>query len=136
MESLILLAVRQPAKARKRKVVVLVDDDPPTLRALLRALRDEPYTVLGTSDPQQALKWIGEREVHVVLSDQRMPGMQGTELLARVREESPRTTCAILTGYADLPEVTEALGRGVREVIAKPWDHETLRDKIRGWLEA
>ena len=117
-------------------MVILVDDDPPTLRALRRALRDEPYTILATTDPSEVLRWIGERDVDLLLSDHRMPGMLGTELLARVRENSPRTTCVLLTGYADTPEVAEALGRGVREVVSKPWDHEDLRGKIRGWLEA
>ncbi len=114
--------------------MVLVDDDRPTLRSLQRALRDEPYRLLATADPRQALEWVGAREVRLVLSDHRMPSMAGTELLARVREASPRTTCVLLTGYADTPEVAEALGRGVREVVAKPWDHETLRRKILEWL--
>jgi DNA-binding NtrC family response regulator len=119
---------------KERHVVVLVDDNPEVLSALRRALRREPYQVLTTSLPAQALRWVEAIDVSAVVSDQRMPDMTGTELLGRVAQRSPATTGVILTAYG--PEAAtepEAL-RSVECIIAKPWDDAMLRTTIREFL--
>src|SRR5688572_29073482 len=98
-----------PLKAGRRPVVLCVDDDPPVLAAIRRLLRHAPYEIVSASDPVEALALIGEREIDLVIADQRMPAMMGTELLKAVRERSPRTLGVILTGHADLTDIASAM---------------------------
>src|SRR2546430_5919127 len=83
-----------------RHMVVLVDDEPEILSALKRSLAREPYLILTTSRPREALRWVESLDVSAVVSDERMPDMTGTELLARVSARSPATARIILTAYA------------------------------------
>ena len=119
---------------KERHVVVLVDDDPEVLSALRRALRREPYQVLTTTRPAEALKWAEAIDVSAVVSDHRMPGMTGTELLGRIAERSPATMGVILTAFG--PEAAEQMGmlQTVECIIAKPWDDAMLRSAIRDFL--
>lgn len=134
MGTLALLAVRRTPPRTLKPVVILVDDDPATLRALRRMLRNEACELLVTTRPQQALRWTREREVRLVLSDQRMPEMLGTELLTRIRDGSPCTVRVLLTGYPDAPEIVDGLQVGIWEVVAKPWEDGEIRRRIRAWL--
>ena len=108
--------------------VLVVDDDAATLSALRRALRSETYTLLSTDDPFKALEWVKSREIGVVIADEIMPGLLGTELLAAVRQSSPDTATVLLTGYPK-PEV---LFRGFQQrvdlMLAKPWGDRALRE--------
>ncbi len=114
--------------------VILVDDDPAALRALRRALEEEPCELLTTDRPHQALEWLREGDAALVISDQRMPGMAGHELLQRVLERSAKTACILLTAWPDAPEAAWLLGRGVRRILAKPWDVAELRRVVRSCL--
>ena len=70
--------------------------------------------------------------MQVVISDQRMPDMSGTEFLSRVRQLYPQTVRLVLTGYTDLESVTDAINRGaIYKFLTKPWDDDQLRDQIR-----
>lgn len=121
----------------RRPVVLCVDDDPPVLSAIRRLLRHEPYELIATSDPRDALERIGERKVDLVIADQRMPAMMGTELLKTVRERSPQTIGVILTGHADLGDITDAMAAGaVDRLVKKPWDDAGFRELISGLLSA
>src|SRR5436190_6768046 len=98
-------------------VVVVVDDEPASLAAVQRSLREEPYEVLTTREPEQALKWVDTRAVSAVITDQRMPSMAGTELLERVSRKSPATVRIILTAYAGPTLRKPGVGRAVECVI-------------------
>jgi response regulator RpfG family c-di-GMP phosphodiesterase len=115
-------------------LVVCVDDEPAILSALTRALRHEPYRVMTTGSPETVLEWLGSRDVSVIISDQRMPGVQGTELLEEVRRRSPETARIILTAYPE--EVFQS--KGVRSrtecLISKPWDGTLLKRTLRQLL--
>ena len=118
----------------ERHVVLCVDDEPAILSALKRSLRAEPYELLTTESPQNALKWVGTRDVSLIITDQRMPGMEGTELLEEISKCSPSTARIILTAYPG-----DTLGRPrVRHwtecMISKPWDNGMLRKTIRQLL--
>ena len=115
-------------------VVVVVDDEPASLAAVQRSLRGEPYEVLATREPEQALKWVDTRQVSAVITDQLMPAMAGTELLDRVSRTSPATVRIILTAYAGPTLRKPGVGRTVECVIAKPWDAEMLRRALRGFF--
>jgi len=121
-------------RLRERHVVVLVDDEPEVLSALRRSLRREPYQVLSTSRPGEALRWIESIDVSAVVSDERMPEMTGTELLSRVTARSPATSRIILTAYGGEVARVPNLRRSIECVIAKPWDDAMLRSALREFL--
>ncbi|MEO8673358.1 MAG: response regulator [Tahibacter sp.] len=106
--------------------VLLIDDEERILRSLSLLLRSR-YEVLATTDAAQALRWVRERIVHVVVSDQRMPQISGVDLLRQVREHAPRTMRILLTGYADLAAVEAAVNDGeIFRFLEKPWDAQAL----------
>ncbi|HVE40032.1 MAG TPA: response regulator [Planctomycetota bacterium] len=115
----------------ERHVVVCVDDEPAILSALRRSLRAEPYDVLTTEDPESALCWVRTRDVSLVISDQRMPGMAGTELLEKVSKRSPSTARMLLTAFAGDTMGTPWLRHWAECMISKPWDNRMLRKTIR-----
>lgn len=107
--------------------VLVVDDESSTLRALQRLLRREPYRLLATDRPEEALAWVGEHDVRVVLCDHRMPGMPGLELLREIRRRSPRTICMLFTACTEREIVTSP---DIDVVVAKPWDDDQLKAAI------
>ena len=118
-----------------KHLLICVDDDPPVLSAIRRLLRHEPYEIITTVDPHEALACIGSRKVDLVIADQRMPAMAGTDLLKAVRERSPDTVGVILTGHADLSDVASAMNDGaVDRLIKKPWDDAGFRALIQTLL--
>jgi len=118
----------------RRHVVILVDDDLSTLRSLERLLHHDPYEVLTTFRPEQALAWVTQREVSLVLADHHMPDMSGTEMLTGVRQVKPGTTCVMLTAFKDRVFLSEEARSWVREIIEKPWDNRQLKKTIRNLL--
>jgi diguanylate cyclase (GGDEF)-like protein/PAS domain S-box-containing protein len=120
--------------------VLLVDDEANILSALKRLLRREGYHVLTAESGQAALAILAREPVKVIVSDQRMPTMSGTELLARVRMIYPQTVRMVLSGHSEIAAVTDAINLGaVYKYLNKPWDDEALknevRDAIRHWNE-
>lgn len=112
--------------------LLLVDDEPHILSSLTRLLRREGYTIFSTTSPVEAFELLAKHPIQVVLSDQRMPEMSGTEFLARVRQLYPDTIRMVLTGYTDLESVTSAINRGaIYKFLTKPWDDDQLREQIR-----
>lgn len=112
--------------------LLLVDDEPNILNALSRLLRREGYSTLTARSPQEAFEVLAKHPVQVVISDQRMPDMSGTEFLSRVRQLYPATVRLVLTGYTDLESVTDAINRGaIYKFLTKPWDDDQLREQIR-----
>ena len=106
--------------------ILLVDDEAENLKALERTLRAH-FDIALTTDPFEALDWAKEEEFAVVVSDQRMPGMLGTELLARIAERHPCTTRVILTGYTDSAEMLDAINRAeIWRYVTKPWDNREI----------
>lgn len=118
----------------ERHVVVCVDDEPAILSALRRSLRSEPYEVLTTDRPENALRWVESRDISLVITDQRMPGMEGTELLEEVLRRSPSTARILLTAYAGSTISTPGLRHWTECMISKPWDNGMLRKTIRQLL--
>ncbi len=117
-----------------RPLVVLVDDDPEILRSLGRLLRRESSDLLATDQPRQALDWARSRRVDLLITDQRMPDLSGTELIALLRDESPATKFVILSGFPDTALVVHRSGLLIERLISKPWDNDALLAAIRGLL--
>lgn len=127
------MLLQQEALKSSRKVVC-VDDEPLVRQALHRLLRKEPYDLFITGAPDQALQYVREHPVSLVITDQRMPEMSGVELLESVHRFSPATRGIILTAYPE--SVFESMPRGgpPAPLVAKPWDDDTLRRTIRQFL--
>jgi eukaryotic-like serine/threonine-protein kinase len=115
------------AVAPAKPVVLFVDDEARILTAL-HALFRQKYTVFTSDDPRQALEMVKRLQVHVLVSDQRMPGMLGVELLREVKEVSPKTVRILLTGYSDLASIVGSINEGeVWRFINKPWDTQDVQ---------
>ncbi|HEX7896540.1 MAG TPA: PAS domain-containing protein [Planctomycetota bacterium] len=121
--------------SRPKDVVVFVDDQPEILDALRRILRDESYEVRTTSSPDEALRWVGEGVVSVLVTDERMPTMRGTELLEHASKRSPKTVRVVLTGYPGSYTLHYGLSHGVDWLISKPWNDEALKLTVRQLLD-
>jgi response regulator RpfG family c-di-GMP phosphodiesterase len=115
-------------------IVLIVDDDPETLSALRRELQREPYDVVTSQRPALALEWLERKHVSLVISDQRMPEMEGDELLEQVWNRSPATRRLLLTAYPESLDSIPASRRSLLHVMTKPWESSQLRRKIRKLL--
>ena len=112
--------------------LLLLDDEPNILSALRRTLRRDGWRVHATGSPQEALDILAAHPVGVVVSDQRMPQMTGTEFLRQVRQQYPETVRILLSGYSEIGAVTAAINEGaVWKYLSKPWDDEALREQVR-----
>jgi diguanylate cyclase (GGDEF)-like protein/PAS domain S-box-containing protein len=112
--------------------VLIVDEEPGNLATLRRLLQREGYRVLTASGGQEGLDLLALNKVRVVVSDQRMPGMSGTQFMSIVRELYPDTIRIILSGFPDLAAVTESVNQGeLFKFMTKPWDDGELIRNIR-----
>jgi two-component system probable response regulator PhcQ len=112
--------------------ILLVDDEPFVTEGLKRALRKEPYTVLCANSAEQALEIMAREPVDVVISDELMPGMLGSELLAVVYKKHPDTARIILTGHANLEVALRAINKGqIYRFLTKPINELELTVTIR-----
>jgi signal transduction histidine kinase len=115
--------------------VLVVDDEPASLRAIARTLRDS-NRVATAPTAAQGLAALASQPVALMIVDQRMPGMTGTELLARAAVEYPDTIRVLLTGYTDIDTLVEAINTGrVYYYLTKPWEPHELRLVVRRGLE-
>ena len=118
--------------AQASYTVLLVDDELNFLSAMRRAFRNESWKLLTASQASDGLELLARHGVGVVISDQRMASMSGTEFLQRVKKMYPDTIRILLTGYADFTTVIDAVNRGdLYKVLSKPIDDDLLREHIR-----
>ena len=98
----------------------------------LRNLLRREFEVYTASSGEEGIKILAEHEIHLVMTDQRMPQMTGVELLHRMKSEHPSAMRLIFTGYADIKTVIDAINQGnVFRYITKPWDPEELVAALR-----
>lgn len=111
--------------------VLYVDDEENNLLAFKAAFRRE-FQVITAISGAEALEKLKEHEVHVIITDQRMPGMTGVEFLQKVIPNYPDPIRILLTGYSDINAVIDAINKGeVYRYLTKPWDNEFLKTTIR-----
>ncbi len=115
--------------------VLCVDDEHSILSSLRRLLRPQGYTVHVAGSAAEGLALLESTPVDLVISDMRMPEMDGAEFLARVRARWPAPVRMLLTGYSDMASTIDAINRGeIHRFIAKPWDDDQLRSVVRDGL--
>ena len=114
------------------KTLLLVDDEECILTSLHRLFRQDGYRILMAGSAAEGFELLARHQVQVILCDQRMPTMNGTEFLDRVKDIHPATLRIILSGYTDLKTILEAINRGsIYHFYTKPWDNRLLRENIR-----
>lgn len=117
---------------RKKQKILVVDDEPDNLDLLYRTFRRD-FQVLKADSGVSALDVLAtEGEVAVIISDQRMPEMKGTEFLSKTLPQFPDTVRIILTGFTDIEDLVDAINAGqVYKYITKPWDPEELKAVVQ-----
>jgi response regulator RpfG family c-di-GMP phosphodiesterase len=134
-------APESPAAEEQRKPekykILFVDDEIHVLKAMKRIFRQENYELLTAESGQSALTVLEKQQpVHAIISDHRMPGMTGAELLKQIKAKYPGTIRIMLTGYADVDAVMGAINEGaVYKFITKPWNDHDLRLTVSLALE-
>jgi type II secretory ATPase GspE/PulE/Tfp pilus assembly ATPase PilB-like protein/FixJ family two-component response regulator len=128
---------RPPETAERPSYRILfVDDEENVLSAMRRIFRQENYAIFTAGSAAEALEILEKESVHVVISDHRMPGMTGADLLRKIKSLYPRTIRIMLTGYADVDAIMGAINEGaVYKFITKPWNDEDLRLTVSLALE-
>lgn len=117
-----------------RPVLLIVDDEVRILTALQRALRRESYEILTAETPAQALRLLDERRIDLILSDHKMPGMSGVELLGHAARKQPTAGRLLITGWTEEVPASELAGIGVRGLLPKPWNDAELKATLRAAL--
>lgn len=117
-------------------VILCVDDEPNIINALQRLLRRQNYQILTAESAAAGLRLLAQHSVDLVLSDMRMPEVDGAQFLEQVRLQSPTTIRILLTGYADVESTMAAINRGeIYRYIAKPWDDNEVLLLVKHALE-
>jgi len=111
--------------------VLVVDDEQGACEALEAVLREEGYEVATASNPFQGLDLLGKVRPHVVLTELRMPGLDGLVFMERVRELSPATRIVVMTAFGSVGAAVGAMKRGADDFLEKPIDEEALCDAVR-----
>ena len=119
------------ANADSRKARILFVDDEERILNAMRTMFRSQYHVFTAENGTLALEFVKRFGIHVVVSDQRMPGMSGVELLRRVKETAPATVRILLTGYSDLAAIVGSINDGeVFRFLKKPWDNAELQKTV------
>ena len=114
-----------------RHCVLIVDDEPDVCDSVQDLLRRE-FRVLKAHSAEEGYRIMQEEEVHIVMSDQRMPQMSGVELLSKLKARHPHAIRMLFTGFADLESVIAAINHGhIYQVLKKPWQPEELLAAVR-----
>jgi DNA-binding NtrC family response regulator len=118
-----------------RHTILVVDDEPDVVHSVQDLLRLD-YRVLGATRATEGMSLLSQQDVHIVMTDQRMPEMTGVDFLRRVREGYRDAIRLLFTGYADIKAVVDAINQGhVYRYITKPWDPDELQVIIRQAVE-
>lgn len=119
--------MRPPAKY----TLLIVDDEPDVCDSVHDLLRRE-FRVLKAHSGQEGFRLMQEEEVHIIMTDQRMPQVSGVELLTKVKARNPKAVRMLFTGFADLESIVAAINQGhVYQFLKKPWQPEELLDAVR-----
>jgi len=116
--------------------ILCVDDERNVLRSLKRLFFDTEYKIVTAESGEEGLKKLEEREIQVIISDYRMPGMNGVSFLSKVKDLYPGTIRIVLSGYADVASIVDAINEGhIYKFIAKPWNDQDLISTVQRAIE-
>ena len=127
-----IAAREESPQKQETRTLLLVDDEENILRALKRVLRSDGYRILTALNAHDGLEILRKNDVEVIVCDQRMPGVSGTEFFSNVKKMYPDTVRIMLSGYSDAVAVTDAINRGtIYKFLTKPWNDEDIRQQVR-----
>ncbi|MDM8537674.1 response regulator [Desulfobacterales bacterium HSG17] len=122
--------------AEKTHTVLCVDSEKPILSSLKRLFRKESFNLLTASSCQKGLDILKKSDVHLIISDQRMPEMSGIKFLSKVKEKYTDTIRIVLTGYTEVDTIRDAINDGhIYKFILKPWNDDNIKNEIKKSLE-
>ena len=111
----------------QKKINILYVDDEMNNLVSFKATFRMKYNVFTAISGEEAIKLMDENQIHVIITDQRMPNMTGVEFLERILDKHPDPMRILLTGYADLNAVIDAVNKGkIFHYLSKPWNEEEL----------
>ena len=115
----------------EKRVVLFVDDEEKILKSIERCLLDEPYHKYYAKSGQEAVKILKREEVHVIVTDMRMPEVSGLELIKIIKKEYPHIISMVLSGYGDETALRNAVDQGeIFKLIPKPWKLKRNFEKL------
>jgi response regulator RpfG family c-di-GMP phosphodiesterase len=115
----------------KKHTLLVVDDEPDVCDSVHDLLRRE-FRVLRAKNADEGFKLMRENEVHIIMTDQRMPKVTGVELLSQIRQGHPHAVRMLFTGYADLDSIIAAINQGhIFKFLKKPWQPADLEEAVR-----
>jgi DNA-binding NtrC family response regulator len=112
---------------KEEQVILIVDDEEGLREGLSKLLEDEGYTVECAEDGEKAIEIVRSTHIDLMLTDMRMPGMSGIELLKQVRKIREEIGVIILTGYGEIESYIEAMNFGAMEYVSKPFKVNELK---------
>ncbi len=116
--------------------ILIIDDEDIVLKSCLRILKNEEYEIDTAYSGEEGLKLTDEKEYDIVITDLKMPGLGGMEVLASLRKNKPEVTVIIFTGYATVENARDALKNGAFDYIPKPFTNEELRTVVDNAVKA
>ncbi|MBI5848821.1 MAG: sigma-54-dependent Fis family transcriptional regulator [Nitrospirae bacterium] len=111
--------------------ILVSEDEEITLNNILDTLRDEGYDVIGTRDGSSALQKLQQEQFDILITDIRMPGLSGLELLDLIRKNHPSTEVILVTGFGSISSAVEAMRKGAYDYLTKPFDLDELVLRVR-----
>ena len=118
-----------------QKNILVVDDDMSVRTTFSSVLRQEGYRVTAVKNGYEAIKAIDEESFDLALVDLRMPGMDGIEVLEKIKTRRPQTRVIIFTGYGSITTAVEAMRKGATDYLNKPFSPEELKAGVKKALE-
>ncbi len=116
--------------------ILLVDDDSGTIKALQRLFKEEDYRIYTADGGEKGLEIFKNHSLDLVISDQKMPYMNGSEFLEKVQQQHPDTIRILLTGYSNMEATISAINKGkIYQYISKPWDVEDIKIRVKKALD-
>lgn len=132
----VMTEAAQTQTTQAQETLLFVDDEPNILAALRRLFRPLGYRIFVAESGAAGLEIIGQEHIDLVISDMRMPIMDGAQFLEQVRLKAPDTVRILLTGYADIQSTIDAINKGqIYRYIAKPWEDNDITITVRQALE-
>ena len=119
----------------KTPAILLVDDEPGVLKVLEKILEDTEAIILSVHDGETAMRIVEKENIDMIITDQRMPGMTGIDILRKTRNMQPDCVRVLITGYTDIDEIMSAVrDRHINKYFAKPCDI-TLKEYVMEILD-
>ena len=115
--------------------ILVVDDESAIRYSITKTLQRVGFQVESAASGEEALQMMGQKNYDVVLTDIRMPGITGVDLLSRIKEESPDAIVILLTGYASLDTAVDSLRLGAHDYLIKPSSNQDIRDSVTRGIE-